>query len=350
MVWFFAARVDRYEVSESARLEVDGSVYPVQADVSGQIVSSSMTIGKTLQAGDVLLVLDAAKERLSLAEEKAKLMSLRPQLAALRREIASQAKGGADEREVLNWSVREAQAKYLEAEAQAKLAEQEAHRAELLRQSGIIAEAEAQRARASAQQYRAAADSLKISMDSLKPQLRVREADRDTQMKQVDAEITKLQAQEQTSLATIQQLEYDIQRRTVRAAVGGKLVECAELRPGTYISEGQKLGVIASKGKIQVIADFLPAAAFGKLHTGQPAVVKLNGFPWTQYGTIAATVSHVAGEVRDGKVRVELAVDARHPSRMPLQHGAPGIVEIQVGRISPAALLLRSVGHFAGIS
>lgn len=348
ILWSFEARVSRYEVSDSARLEAGGSGYPVQADLSGQIVSSSLAIGREVREGDALLVLDSAKEKLSLAEEKAKLASLRPQLAVLHMELDSQAKGGEDERQVLGWSAKEAQAKYQESDAQAVLAEQDARRAELLRESGIIAEAEAQRAKASARRYRAAAESLRISMGGLKPQLLVREADRDMRVKTVYSEIAKLQAQEQTSAAAIEQLNYEIQRRTVRATAAGKLIECAELRPGAYVSEGEKLGIIESKGTIQVVANFLPAAAFGKLHTGQTAVLKLNGFPWTQYGTIPATVSRVAGEVRDGKVRVELAVDTTHSSRIPLQHGAPGTVEILVGRISPAALLLRSAGHFVG--
>lgn len=346
--WAFDAQVNRYEVSDSARLEVGGAGYPVQADLSGEIVSSSLAIGREVHEGDALLILDSSKEQLSVAEEQTKLVSLRPQIAVLRTELESQAKGGADERQVLNWSSREAQAKYQQAEAQAVLAEQEAHRAELLQESGIIAEAEAQRVKASAKQYLAAAESLRISMGSLKPQLRVREADRDLHIKEIYASIAKLQAEEQTSAATIRQLKYEIERRIIRATVSGKLVECAELRPGAYVSEGQKLGIIASQGKMQVVASFLPAAAFGKLHAGQSAVLKLNGFPWTQYGTIPATVSRVAGDVRDGEVRVELAVHPQSSSRIPLQHGAPGTVEVLVDRISPAALLLRSAGHFLG--
>jgi membrane fusion protein (multidrug efflux system) len=59
----------------------------------------------------------------------------------------------------------------------------------------------------------------------------------------------------------------------------------------------------------------------------------------------------VAGEIRNGKVRVELAVlagNAAGNSRIPLQHGIPGSVEIEVERISPAVLLLRSAGQAVG--
>jgi membrane fusion protein (multidrug efflux system) len=346
--WALAARVSSYEISESARVEVGGSGYPVQADLSGQVLSSALAIGKEVERGDALLVLDPAKERLALAEENAKLAALRPQLTVLRAELESQAKGGTDERQVLRWSTKGALAKYQEADAQAVLAESEAHRAMLLQQAGIIAQAEEQRAEATARRYRAAADSLRISMGSLQPQLRVREADRELHVKEIYSDMAKLEAQEQASAAVIQQLEYEIRRRTVRASASGKLIECADLRPGAYVSEGQKLGVIASQGNVEVVAHFLPAAAFGKLHAGQHAVLKLNGFPWTQYGTIAATVSRVAGEIRDGQVKVELAVDTAHASRIPLQHGAPGTVEVLTDRISPAALLLRSAGHFVG--
>jgi membrane fusion protein (multidrug efflux system) len=56
----------------------------------------------------------------------------------------------------------------------------------------------------------------------------------------------------------------------------------------------------------------------------------------------------VAGEIRDGKVRVELAVNAASRSRIPFQHGLPGSVEVEVERTSPAVLLLRSAGEAVG--
>jgi membrane fusion protein (multidrug efflux system) len=106
--------------------------------------------------------------------------------------------------------------------------------------------------------------------------------------------------------------------------------------------------MILPSGKVQVIAEFEPSAAFGKLHPGQHAVLRLQGFPWAQYGTISARVSKVAGEIRDGKVRVELAVVNIPGSRIPIQHGLPGSVEVEVERITPAALILRLAGDMAG--
>jgi membrane fusion protein (multidrug efflux system) len=73
--------------------------------------------------------------------------------------------------------------------------------------------------------------------------------------------------------------------------------------------------------------------------------MRLDGFPWAQYGSIPATVSRVAGEVRDGQVRVELGITPTAAFRVPLQHGLPGSVEIEVERLTPAALLLRTAGR-----
>ena len=75
------------------------------------------------------------------------------------------------------------------------------------------------------------------------------------------------------------------------------------------------------------------------------ARLRLQGFPWTQYGSIAATVESVGSEVRDGRVRVELAIDPHNHTTIPIQHGLPGSVEVQVEQVSPATLALRAAGR-----
>jgi membrane fusion protein (multidrug efflux system) len=78
--------------------------------------------------------------------------------------------------------------------------------------------------------------------------------------------------------------------------------------------------------------------------------LRLDGFPWAQYGSLGATVSQVGSEVRGGRVRVELLLDAHSASRIPRQHGLPGSVEVQVESLSPAALALRAAGRMIGES
>ena len=141
--WAFKAHVTRYETSDSARLEVNGAAYPVQANVSGRLVTSQMILGKEVHAGEVLVELDSNDERLNLQQEQARLNTLSPQLEALRSQMQSEQEGGADEQRVLGISTDAARAQYKEAEAQATLAEQDAQRATRLRAEGIISNADA---------------------------------------------------------------------------------------------------------------------------------------------------------------------------------------------------------------
>lgn len=348
LTWALVARLTRYEVSESARLEVDSAPFPIQANLTGKVAASNLVLGREVQQGDVLLELDAQVERLALAEQRARINAIQPQLAALRVQMQSQSAGRSDELQVANVSERAAQAQYEEANAQALLAEQEWQRAKQLQHEGIVSDAEAQRAKSSAASKRAAADSLQASAARVAPELQVRQRDREIQGEQTAAEISKLEAEATTATAEVARLEYEIQRRTIRAAAAGKLGECAILRPGSHLREGDRLGVILPTGQLQVVAQFQPSAALGKVRAGQQGVLRLQGFPWAQYGVIRARVSKVAGEIRDGTVRVELAVTSSIPSRIPSQHGLPGSVEVEVERLTPAALVLRSAGQLVG--
>lgn len=97
-------------------------------------------------------------------------------------------------------------------------------------------------------------------------------------------------------------------------------------------------------GESTAVADF-PPAALGRLRPGQPARLRLDSFPWTQYGTVPATVAGVAPEIRDGRLQVELTLQPLATSRIPLQPGLTGSAEVEVERVSPAVLVLRAAGQ-----
>ena len=104
--WALAAKVTRYEVSDSARLEIKGSAYPIQANAAGRLVASGLVLGKEVTAGEILLELDSDEERLNLEEQKAHLASLQPQIAALRAQMSSEGEGRSDDRQVLGFRRR----------------------------------------------------------------------------------------------------------------------------------------------------------------------------------------------------------------------------------------------------
>jgi membrane fusion protein (multidrug efflux system) len=150
-------------------------------------------------------------------------------------------------------------------------------------------------------------------------------------------------------------LDYQIEKKQVRAAAAGRLVDVVELAAGDYVAQGQRLGTILAKGQshVRVRARF-PKETVGIIRSGQRARLKLDGYPWSIYGTVPAQVSSVGtepgivatAEAIPGTVRVELEIEPPADPRIVLQHGLTGTAEIEVGRVSPVALLMRAIGEW----
>lgn len=343
--WFFLARVALYEVTDTARLEVARAVHPVEAPVAGRVVATRLALGLEVQPGEVLVELDAAGQRHQHEEEKTRLTALAPELHALRDEIAAERRALAETTQAARAALDEARAKLREAEVLARFAEEKAERFARYFPAGYVAELDFLEAKAEAQRRQAAADALRLTVGRLEWDHRMRESDRQARLERLQREARRLEGQSATSAATIQRLEHEIDKRRIRAPMAGRLGEVASLRIGAVIREGDKLGAVIPPGTLKVVADFLPPAALGRIRPGQPARLRLHGFPWAHYGSISAAVASVASEARDGRVRVELAVALNPASPIPAEHGLPGTVEVEVERVSPARLVLRLAGQ-----
>src|SRR5690606_195816 len=104
-------------------------------------------------------------------------------------------------------------------------------------------------------------------------------------------EQARLDGEIAATAAVIARLEHDIGRRTVTAPLAGRVGELAELRAGAFVAAGDRLGAIVPDGALRAVAYFDPAVAAGRIAPGQRARLRLDGFPWTRYGSIPATVA-----------------------------------------------------------
>lgn len=341
--WFLKARVARYEVTTQARIEVDRATHAIQSVIAGRITRSNLTLGNTVKAGDVLVELDAIPEQLQIAEERVRATNVDPQIRALRDEQASLAQGSQREEEATRSSIEENRAKLKESEAGLRYAEAEVARLQNLDKEGLIARRDLDLGRTEVERRRAAVEGFRLTLERLEREQRTRSADRVTRQERLTGEVRQLEAQRRSASVAVDRLQYNVEQRVVRAPVSGRLAEVAALRPGAYINQGQTLGVIVPEGKLRVVAEFAPPAAMGRVRAGQRAQIRLDGFPWSQYGSIPARVFAVAGEIRNGTVRVEMDVDG--PSPVTLQHGMPGSAEVLVEEVSPVTMALRAAGH-----
>jgi membrane fusion protein (multidrug efflux system) len=344
VAWLFLARVALYEVTDAARLEVDSAVHPVDSPVSGRVVATHLAMGADVQAGEVLVEFDSETERLQVNEENAQLSTLSAQLEALRKEIAAESQSLDQTQQGTPLALAQARARHREAEASARQAVEEVKRLTVLHTQGLVSELLLLRGQAEEEKSRAAADALQLEVSRIEKDQSSRETDRQARIESLRRQVASLEGDAGTRRATVERLQHEISQRLVRAPASGKLGEVAELRIGGVVREGEKLGAVLPAGTIRAVAEFLPSA-MGRLKAGQRARLRLEGFPWTEYGGVSATVLNVGGEPRAGRVRVELAINPDPSSAIPLQHGLPGTVEVEVERVSPAVLLLRAAGR-----
>jgi membrane fusion protein (multidrug efflux system) len=299
----------------------------------------------------VLVELDAEAPRLQYEEARVRLTALTAQRQARRQELTAEQVAQQNERQAARVALDEARARYREAEVAARAAAEQAAIFVRLDARGLASRLELLRTKADAEQKRAAADTLRLALSRLESDQRTRDSDRTARITQFAREVTQLDGDIRTAEATLTRLAHTIDQTRVRAPITGHLGEVAPLQPGAVVRQGDTLGVVLPAGALRVVASFLPAIALGRVQPGQPAQLRLDGFPWAQYGSLAGVVTSVATEARDGVIRVELRLTQEKPTAIPLQHGLPGMVEIEVERVSPATLVLRGVGkHLGGSS
>jgi membrane fusion protein, adhesin transport system len=345
LAWFGFSTIAIYEVSRSARLEVGSAPREVVPIQSGRLSRSRLVIGQRVRMGDVLVELDATAQRLRLAEAQARLRSLPYKSSSLRRESAVLRGALINGQGASQAELQAAQARLGEARATSEFASESARRQKADSLSGGSAPVEALRASVEARKAAAARDALKADINRLALAARTRSGESEAQIESLSRAALAVESEIAATRDQIAQLNLEIENRLVRAPVDGVVGEVLPLRPGAFVTPGQKLATILPGGDLLIVAEFDPATALGRIRPGQRATLRLDGFPWAQFGSVEAKVLRVAGEVRGRSLRVEFAAAKNATHGMTLRHGLTGIVEVNIEAISPAALLLRTVGQ-----
>jgi multidrug resistance efflux pump len=345
--WFFFGKVTVYELSKRARLEVQQSAHPVAALVPSRIVSTTLVLGQKVQSGDVLVELDATTEKLRLREEESRLAAMPPRIESLRREIATLEQAKSEDQQAALAAAQSARFRAKEASAAVDFAKDNERRLKEESSFGSVAQIEALRARSETQKLGATSEALSSEVRRVELDAQTRIHQRDAQIENMKRSIVSLEGESGTARATIARLTQDIEKHVVRAPVAGTIGDVVPLREGAYVAEGQKLATVVPQGGLVVVAEFAPAAVLGRIHPGQLARLRLDGFPWAQFGSVEATVSRVASEIRDNLVRVEFTPLPNGSRNIVMQHGLPGSIEVSIEETSPAVLILRAAGQMS---
>ena len=344
--WAAFARVSLYEISSDARIELDGATYPIDSPFLGRIGATYLRVGQPVKQGDLLVEIDAMPEQLRWREAQVELQGLEPQLVRLRSQIDAEANMRLEEEHSARLMKLEAESRRNEAEVLAKFAERELERMRKLYEQHIVSTHDFEKVESESGRQRLAVSTLDAAVRRVPQEQAARNREHDVRIAKIQAEIATLQAQHATLQADTERLAYEMERRQIRAPVDGRVGEAPNLRAGAVVAQGDRLGSIVPAGSLVVVAQFPAQAALGRIRPGQVATLRLEGFPWVEFGTVAAIVNTVAQDTRDGKVRVQLILAKESSFRGHLEHGMPGTLEVLVERISPLAITMRTAGQW----
>jgi multidrug resistance efflux pump len=343
--WAFAARITLYEVSRQARIEAGQASYSIQSPASAQVVRNHLVVGRFVEQGEVLLELESHPDRLELEVHRTELAVIEPRIAVLRRQIDAEKRALSEEHASTQAAIEENRRRIRESELAAQHSDSEERRLRVLFEQGLLPPRDFEAAVTETRLRRAAVETGEAISERLRREQQARDRERDVRVEKIAADILELESLHRTAAAKILPREYAVERRKIRAPVNGRIAEAMVLRAGSVVREGEQLASIVPSDSLTLVAQYSSADAMGRIQPGQPARMRLEGFPWTEYGSVPGRVVRVAGEVRQGTVRVDLSLEEGSSGRLPLSHGMPGTLEIEVERLSPAALLLRVAGQ-----
>ena len=133
-----------------------------------------------------------------------------------------------------------------------------------LRARGIVSEQEDARARADVEQRRATSEAATSALARIDQEQKTHESDRLVRIQRLRGALSRLEGETVTSAAVVKRLDYEVERRVVRAPVDGRIAEASEARIGSMVREGERLAAIVPQGPLRVVAHFSPASAFGR--------------------------------------------------------------------------------------
>lgn len=344
-LWVTTSRVDVYEVSLEARIEVDSAPRAVHSPVSGIVEEALLELGREVQSGDVLVRLEDAHEQLEVTRRASRAQELEAQSRSRTLELRSEQSAYELDRQAAESEQVEHEVNRQRLAERLASAQRDFERQSGLRREQVISEAELDRARAALTEAELELQKVEATAARRRRATARDLEDRRTRIARLRGELTELEAMRGAVDAEVTAGRLAADRLVIRASVAGRLGDVQPLSKGGFVEAGQVLGTLIPEGAPVVVAYFSPAAT-GRVQVGDAALLHLEGYPSTQFGALPATVARVASEPQDRRLRVELSlVDGGLAGEIPTAHGLPGRLEVRVERVRPLDLLLRTAGR-----
>jgi HlyD family secretion protein len=114
------------------------------------------------------------------------------------------------------------------------------------------------------------------------------------QLKDLEGQITSLQAEISQSKSQIQSLKLQLEQRVLRTPVSGTIFQLPIRQAGAVVQPSQMVAEIAPQGLPLVLRAQMATSQSGSLRQGMPVKMKFDAYPFQDYGVVAGRVSRIA--------------------------------------------------------
>jgi hemolysin D len=336
LAWSYFGRIDIIATAQG-KFQPTGRVKVIQPLDTGKVLASYVENGKHVSQGDVLVELDPSEGAAEVEQFRTGLASYRAE--ALRRRVAIEAARathvvapppiGWDADVPLPIRLREervlasdlgqlnAQVASLNAQANQKRAERERLQSTITAQKQLVATQQervqmrsslVERSAGSRADLLNAVETMQYQQTALAQQIgQLAEAEanlfviaRDTEKAYetfISENAQKLAEAERQADDIGQKLAKSaakLDHMTLRAPLNGTIQASSVTTVGQVLTSGEEIMRIVPEDAVLEIECYLPNQDIGFVKEGQDAVVKIESFPFTRYGTINARVTRVA--------------------------------------------------------
>jgi hemolysin D len=343
ILWSIFGHLTTYAIA-SGKILAAGDTKVIEPTMRAQVAAIHFKEGDHVKKGDVLVELNPTDAEAARAIIRDKLVSARAEAARRRVAISAASADPVDPKTAVTWdedipqNVREREAGVLEAdlsqlaavladlaaERKAKEAARDGYTSSVASEKTLI-EATTERVGMHQTLETKGWDSrvrVLQAMEPLKEQqvaltdLQGKLADANAAIKVIDSRIVKtrdsfvadntqkLTAEERQIEGLTQQLakaDLNVRNTKLRAPIDGIVHAPAVTTVGQVVTPGQQIMQVVPEGTPLEIEAYVLNTDIGFVREGQPAVIKVDTFPYTRYGTIAGRVTKVGADALTGE-------------------------------------------------
>jgi multidrug resistance efflux pump len=357
LAWAATAELPLTAASERACLAAALAPQVVSAPADGTLVRLDGRLGEVVARGQVLAVVASPALVAAYDGARGRRASLVRQLAALGEQAAAHRTALAADADASAAQARQLAAEGRRAALAAERAAKERDRRARLLAAGVVSAADAERSRLEAEELAAGADAAGLAREVRAGDRAAAALDRQALLADPAREAARLQGELAAADADLRRLSAELAALTVRAPCAGRLGAPPPLLPGAAVRRGEALALVAPQAAAQAVAEFAGTDR-PLLRVGQPARVTVTVgavgrlvLPGVVAGVAPLVRRPVAGPTGaetssaepDGVLVAVLLLPRAGAAPSLELAGAPCRVEVEVARLTPAALVWRAL-------